>query len=72
MEEHGLLRHMVVQVRDKGTITFTYVCDHCKSFFVEDFLWWVTANDNMLCALKPIRNFMKGNMLALSLKSLER
>ena len=33
----------VGDVEEKGTITFTCVCDHCKMLSVADFLWWVTA-----------------------------
>ena len=37
------LRHVVGEVEEKGAINFTYVCEHCKMFVVEDMLW-VTAN----------------------------
>ena len=37
------LRHLVGEAEEKGTITFTNVCENCKNFLVEDFLWWATA-----------------------------
>ena len=30
--------------RGRAPVTFTQVCDYCKLFPVEEFLWWVTAN----------------------------
>ena len=39
-----LPRHMVGEAEEKGTITFTYVCEHYRIFLVEGYLWWVTSN----------------------------
>ena len=40
----GFLRHVVSEKGGSGAIMVAYVCKHCKSFPVEDFLWWVGAN----------------------------
>ena len=37
-------RPVAGEVEEKGTITFKYVCEHCKQFQVEGFLWGVTAS----------------------------
>ena len=34
----GFLSHVVGQTEQRGTITFTHVCEHWKLFPVEDFL----------------------------------
>ena len=37
------LRH-VVEERQKEPSPAEFVCEHCKLFLVEDFLWWVSTN----------------------------
>ena len=38
------LRHVVVEVEEQGTITFTYACEDCIMVLAEAFLRWVTSN----------------------------
>ena len=38
------LRQVVNEKEGMGAVTFTCVCEHCKLFPVEDFLWRVSAN----------------------------
>lgn len=35
------LRHVVSEKGGRGAMTFTYACEHCDLFLVEDFLRWV-------------------------------
>ena len=38
------LRHVAGEIEEIGAVTFTYVCEHCNRFPMEDVLWWVTVN----------------------------
>ena len=38
------LRHVAGEVEERGAITSTYVSEHCRTFPVADFMWWITAN----------------------------
>ena len=37
------LRNVVSEKGRRGAMTFTYACEHCDLFLVEDFLRWVGA-----------------------------
>ena len=38
------LRHVTGETEERGAITFTHVCEHCKLFPEEDFWWWVSTD----------------------------
>ena len=37
------LRRIIAPVGGKGGVTLSYVCPHCNSFTLEDYIWWVST-----------------------------
>ena len=37
------LRRIIAPVDGMGGVTLSYVCTHCKSFPLEDYIWWVST-----------------------------
>ena len=58
------LRRVVSEKEGMGAVTFTFVCEHCKLFPVEDFLWWVSANHGE--TKKKTKNSKSGSQIACS------
>ena len=37
------LRHIIAPVGGQGGVTMSYLCPHCSSFPMEDYVWWVSG-----------------------------
>ena len=37
------LRRIIAPVDGMGGVTLSYVCPHCNSFSLEDYIWWVST-----------------------------
>ena len=37
------LRRIIAPVGGQGGATKSYVCPHCNSFSLEDYVWWVSG-----------------------------
>ena len=47
------LRRMIAPAEEQGGITMSYLCPHCNSFQMEDYVWWVSGgkkHTNWWCA----------------------
>ena len=45
LKSTDFLRHVVSEKKEgRCATTFTYVCEHCKFFQLEDLQWWTSAN----------------------------
>ena len=48
------LRRIIAPVGGQGGVTMSYLCPHCKSFHLEDYIWWVSAgkkHSSLWCAV---------------------
>ena len=39
------LRHIIAPVGGQGGVTMSYLCPHCNSFPIEDYVWWVSEGE---------------------------
>ena len=37
------LRRIIAPVGGQGGVTMSYLCPHCNSFPLEDYVWWVSG-----------------------------
>ena len=37
------LRRIIAPVGGQGGVTMSYLCPHCNSFPLEDYVWWVSS-----------------------------
>ena len=37
------LRRIIAPVGGQGGVTVSYLCPHCNSFPMEDYVWWVSG-----------------------------
>ena len=37
------LRRIIAPAGGQGDVTLSYLCPHCNSFLLEDYIWWVSA-----------------------------
>ena len=37
------LRRIIAPVGGQGGVTMSYLCPHCNSFPLEDYIWWVSG-----------------------------
>ena len=37
------LRRIIAPAGEQGGVTLSYLCPHCNSFQMEDYMWWVSA-----------------------------
>ena len=40
---HKFLRCIIAPAGGQGSVTLSYLCPHCSSFSLEDFMWWVST-----------------------------
>ena len=47
------LRRIIAPVGGQGGVTMSYVCPHCNSFPLDDYIWWVSVgkHTNWWCAV---------------------
>ena len=47
------LRLIIAPVGGQGGVTMSYLCPHCNSFPLEDYMWWVSGrkHTNWWCAV---------------------
>ena len=41
------LRRIIAPVGGQGEVTMSYLCPHCNSFPMEDYVWWVSAGKSV-------------------------
>ena len=39
------LRRIIALVGGQGGVTMSYLCPHCNSFHLEDYVWWVSGRN---------------------------
>ena len=53
------LRRIIAPAGEQGGVTMSYLCPHCDSFLMEDYVWWVSGRKgrgNLINALMLLAN----------------
>ena len=54
MRSADYLRRIIAPAGEQGDVAMSYLCPHCHSFHMEDYVWWVSGrkkHTNWWCAI---------------------
>ena len=49
LESTDYLRRNIAPLGGQGGVTMSYLCPHCNSFPLEDYVWWVSGRKHTKC-----------------------